>query len=427
MGLFSKLFKLEKKIPKQQKKIRISFREIDAFLESETKCKKPKLQERVDEFKKKFIRHFKNLEEDFNGLYHANFEQLILEDKRDISKIVETSRKNYCSGSKKLLSNALWYLNNKESAESINNFVSETFNKMNSLSREAQILSTPFREQMKKISSDLKELREETDKYESFLNSDYQIILKEEEAKKLRDKILKKELEKRKSQLERIDAENKLKEFQGKKNKIGLELSKLKNSEKAKKLEKLKSEKVRLERQKNKILSEIKGLISGVSRQIKMYLHKHTVSKTEKTKLDQFLEHPSTLLQGESYLFEIVVRNTKKEIDKLEKDKKKRKKFLEIVQDIERVLENRKKRYREILKQISEKSADIERLTEEINIEEKKGELKRVKDNIRQLEKERRDLERSEKYWNDDKGELLSQLEKLLSEISGKKVKIKNA
>ncbi len=427
MGLFDKLFKGGKeKEEKRPEKRKTNFKEIDSFLEEETKSKKPELEEKIEESRKKFIEHFKKLDKEFDELYHANFEQLILEDKRDVSKIVETNRRNYCNGSKKSISNALWYLENKKSALDMRDFISEIFNKMNSFSREAQILSTPFKKQIKNISSNLKKLKEEIDEYESFLNSDYQIIQKEEKAKELRDKIVKNKSEKRKSHLDKLDSEKEMEKVEENKNKIESEISNLKSSEKAKTLEKLKREKNQLERQENKIVSEINGLVLGISRQIKMYIHKHEIGKTDKTKLDQFLEHPATLLQGESYIFETILKNTKKDLDKLEKDKKKRKKFLETAKEIEKVLENRKKRYNEILDQISKKSNDIEKLTKEIDIEDKKNELKKVKENIRQLEKDKKELEKSEKKDEENEEELLKKLEQLLSEVSGKEIKIKN-
>ncbi|RLJ01302.1 MAG: hypothetical protein DRP10_04355, partial [Candidatus Aenigmatarchaeota archaeon] len=153
-----------------------------------------------------------------------------MEDKRDISNIVETSRKNYCLNSKKLLIRALESIKKKESPSEMNSIVLEFFNKLNKLSRDAQILLNPFEKQMKKISNDLKKIKNEIDKFETFLDSDYSIIQKENRAKELIDKIKKNRLNRKLKENKKKEIERQIKELEKEKEVQKSVILKIKNS-----------------------------------------------------------------------------------------------------------------------------------------------------------------------------------------------------
>ncbi|RLI99164.1 MAG: hypothetical protein DRP06_04110 [Candidatus Aenigmatarchaeota archaeon] len=168
----------------------LNFDEISGFIEKEIGGRRQELMKESEKFRKSLINQFNLLKGLFRRLSDSDFEPVILQDKRDISNIVETSKKNYCSNSEKLIIRAINSLNEKPPIFKIKSIVLETFSKLNSFSREALILLQPFKKDMKCIASGLKEFKKEIDKFESFINSDYSLISKVDEVEKLVYKII---------------------------------------------------------------------------------------------------------------------------------------------------------------------------------------------------------------------------------------------
>ena len=420
MGLFKKIFgKTRQEIPKQ--KVRIDFSEIKSFLREETEPKKLELERKIGKFRETFISHYHKLIECFDSFYHSNFERLILEDKRDISKIVETNRRNYCERSKKLLSRAIRSLDGEKSPEKIDSIVTETFNKLNSFSRETQILTLAFKKQIKEISDNLKKLKQEEDHFKFFLNSDYKIIQKENEVKELIEKIRKEKSDKRKKELQRIEIDKEIKKLKGRINLLDSEILKIKNSEQRAIIEELERDQKFLQSQKDELISELNNKVSEISRYIKKYLHQRKLDKTTHTIIMNFLEKPERLLQYNSSVFEKTVQDVRSEIEKIEKDEKKRKKFLSVEDQLKTRLPAIKTNYQQISDKLSRNIAKIQELKSEISTEEQEKELNKLKERLQQLGEEREELEKEEKY---DPKQIIKEIENLLSEISGKKVEI---
>jgi hypothetical protein len=420
---FLKLFR-KSKVEKEVEKRKIEFKEIEKFIEEETKEKKLKLEENVKQFRKNFISYFKILAKDFDELAHSNFERLILEDRRDLSNIIETSRRNYCNKSRDLISKLIWYLEKESSAIEIEAAILKTFNRLNSFSREMEILTIPFKKQIKKISNDLKIIKNEIESFENFLNSDYKILEKEKKAKEIIEKIKKIRSEKRKKEIEKIEIEKEIKKLKDLIKTLKVVVDKARNSEEFKVLKSLKDEKLNLELEKKEIILMVDNLISSVSRQVRIYLHKNKVDKLEKARVISILENPERIFKGDLHIFEKILGNTGKNIEKIEKDKKKRNKFLLLEKKIGNELGKGIIRYRNILKRIEELERKIKMLEAKVDTKKQEEEIKKIEDKIEQLEKAKDEIEKDLNY---DENELLIELEELILEILGKKIKINYA
>jgi hypothetical protein len=420
---FLKLFR-KSKVEKEVEKRKIEFKEIEKFIEEETKEKKLKLEENVKQFRKNFISYFKILAKDFDELAHSNFERLILEDRRDLSNIIETSRRNYCNKSRDLISKLIWYLEKESLAIEIEAAILKTFNRLNSFSREMEILTIPFKKQIKKISNDLKIIKNEIENFENFLNSDYKILEKEKKAKEIIEKIKKIRSEKRKKEIEKIEIEKEIKKLKDLIKTLKVVVDKARNSEEFKVLKSLKDEKLNLELEKKEIILMVDNLISSVSRQVRIYLHKNKVDKLEKARVISILENPERIFKGDLHIFEKILGNTGKNIEKIEKDKKKRNKFLLLEKKIGNELGKGIIRYRNILKRIEELERKIKMLEAKVDTKKQEEEIKKIEDKIEQLEKAKDEIEKDLNY---DENELLIELEELILEILGKKIKINYA
>ena len=410
MGWLKNLFKTKKKI---------NFDEIEYFLSEETKDKKSEIESKVERFRENFINFFNLLIKDFDELACSEFEPVILEDKRDISNIVETSRKNYCLNSKKLLIRALESIKKKESPSEMNSIVLEFFNKLNKLSRDAQILLNPFEKQMKKISDDLKKIKNEIDKFETFLDSDYSIIQKENRAKELIDKIKKNRLNRKLKENKKKEIERQIKELEKEKEVQKSIILKIKNSAEAKKLKNLEKEQILLEKQIENIISETNYLVAMVSRQIRKYLYSNEIDKKEKLKIIDLLENPENLLKGDNKLFEKIIKDTKKNIKKIENDERKRKKFLEIEKNVMDSLNKNVEKYKEIGEKLKENIREIKR--HKIDTEKEELKISKLNEQIKELKKDKKQLESEEEF---NEKEILKDLEEILSDISGKEIKL---
>jgi hypothetical protein len=421
--VFKKLFKKTKEDKGDNiKEIVIRFEDIEDFLKEETEEKKPKLEIKVDEFRKKFIKHFEDLNKSFDELSHSNFERLILEDKRDLSGVVETNRRTYCNKSRESILRAIVFLEKKQPASEMREVILKTFNRLNSFSREVLTLTVPFKKQIKNISVNLKKLKDEIDNFESFFNSEYFILQKEVEAKKLIEKIEKIVSKDRKKQIQKIEINKKINELEKEvKNKI-YKFSKIKKSNEVKELAELEKKKKMLEKQQKKIISEIGNIVASVNRQIKRYVHNNKLDKLEESRIISILENPEKILKNELYLFENVINSIKSNLEKIETDKKRRNKFLFVEKKIRSSLGSYVAKYKEASKLISEINNEIQELKSRINIEKYEKEIDGLVEKIEQLTKEK---EESEKDMNEDEKDLIKELEKILSEISGKKVEIK--
>ncbi len=416
MRLLDRFFK--KKSEKSTKDL--NFEEIGVFIEEELGDKKQELETKSEKFRKSLIYQLNSLEGIFKRLSDSDFEPVILQDKRDISNIVETSKKNYCSNSEKLIIRAVNSLDEKPQIFKIKSIVLETFNKLNSFSREALILLQPFEKDMKRIAQGLKEFKKEMDNFESFLNSDYSLISEVEEAERLVYKINSIEDNKIKSEKREKGLDEKIIKLKKEMKTHNLKISEVASSAESRNLAKLEKQQKEFELQAESVVGEVTQIVSGVSRQIKGYIHNCEPDKKQIAKIEDFLDNPEILLQKSDF-FEETVENVKKHLDKVEPDEKKKKKFLSIEKNITDSIKESQIKHKEISKGLLENITTIKKLKPKLSTEEFEKNLEKLTEKLRQLEEEKKSIKSEEKGVV---GELLNELEKVLSSISNKEIRI---
>ena len=394
----------------------LKFDNIEPFLAAQTKEKKLELESKVATFRENFINLLEELNNDFKELETSRFNRIILEDKRDISNIVETSRRNYCSNSEKLFIKTLKLLKRKCSASEINSAISEIFYKLNKFSRDAQILLIPFQKQMKKISSDLKTLKTTLEEYQSFLDNEYSIVQLEKKIKELLKKIKESKLNKEQIENKKKEIDRKIKNLNKEIERYKFKISEIQKSSEALELKKLEKQQILFDRQMENIIAKINNSVNSVSRQIRKYLY--IANKKEKSKIQNFLENPENLLKEEPDLFGKVIENVKNNIKKIEEDEKKIKKFLEI--DIVTSLNKYIAEYKKISDDSKENIKKIKKLRQKLSTEKEEMEIAKLNEQIQQMKEDKRKLNIEEV----DETKLLKDLEKILSDISGKEIKL---
>ncbi len=416
MRLLDKFFKKkDKKLIKY-----LNFEEIDGFIKEESGDKKQELMKESRKFGESLINQLSLLESLFKKLSDSDFEPVILQDKRDISNIVKTSKKNYCSNSEKLIVRTVNSLNEKPTPFKIKSIISETFSKLNKFSREALVLLQPFEKDMKRIASKLKEFKKEIDKFESFINSDYSLISDAEEAERLVYKINHIEENKIKSGRKKIELDKRIKELKKEREVQSLKISEIASSEETRKIAKLEKQQKEFELQTEKIMIKVMQLISSISRQIKGYIHICKPDKKQIRKIEDFLDTPEILLQKSDF-FEEVVENIKKDIEKIEPDEKKRKKFLSIEKNIRDSIKEYQIKHKEISEDLLKNITVIKKLKQRVTTEEFEKNLEKLTEKMELLEEEKKNIKAE---GEEDIGELLNELEKILSSISNKEIRI---
>lgn len=401
---------------KQTKKLK--FDKIEHFLTEETKEKKIDLNLKVKEFREVFIHYLEKLNNNYKELENSKFDPVILEDKRDISNIVETSRRNYCYNSEKLFVVSLESLKKEDSPRRIKSIVSEVFNKLNKFPRDVQILLNPFQKQMKKISSDLKKLKNKLDEYDSFLNKEYSLIQKEKKVNELVKKIKESRADKKQKEIKKEEIEKEVKRLKKKIKANNSRILEIQNSDEAKEITKLEKQQILFEKQIGDIISDTIYSVNSVSRQIREYLY--ISDKKEKLKIKNFLENPESLLRGDQEFFEKIIRAVKKNLKDIESDERKRKKFLEIEKNVVDSLNKNMIEHKKISEKSDENIRKIKKLKQEINTEKEEQEIAKLNEQIQQLEKDKKELESKEI----NEKELLENLEAVLSDIFDKEIKI---
>jgi len=414
MRFFDRFFKKS-----EEKQIKnLNFEEIGGFIEEEVGYKKQELMRESEKFRKRLVNHLNSLRTLFDKLLDSDFEPVILQDKRDISNIVKTSKKSYCSNSEKLIVRAVNSLNEDPTPFKIKSIVLETFSKLNSSSKEALILLQPFEKDMKRIASGLKEFKKEIDKFESFINSDYSLISDVEEVERLVCKINHIKENKIKSRKKKIELDEKITKLKKDIKAQNLKISEIVSSEEATKLAKLEKQQKELELQTEKIIADITQLISNISRQIKGYIHIHKSDKKQIMKIEYFLDNPETLLQNSDF-FEEVIENVKKDIDKIEPDEKKRKKFLNIEKNIGTFIKEAQIKHKQISNNLLKNITAIKKLKQKITTEKFEKNLEKLTEKMELLEEEKKNIKIE---GEENIEELLNEIEKILSSISNKKI-----
>ncbi len=421
MRWLKNLFKKTKvgQINKPKEKQIVSFDKISDFLEEETKEKKAEFDSKIKEFRSLFIDYLRRLNKEFTELETAKFDRIILEDKRDISNIIKTSRKNYCYNSKKMFVLALDSLQKESNPYQMKSIISELFDRLNKFSRDAQILLNPFQKQMKKISSDLKKLRKELDDFDLFLTGEYSLIQKEKKARELLTKITKYRLDNKQKEEKKKEIDENIEKLKKEIKEQNSKILKIQNSNEAREIRNLEKKQISLEKQIEDIISDTTYSVNSISRQIREYLY--IANKEERAGIKAFLENPEILLGREQRFFEEIAKKVKNNIKKIESNERKRKKFLEIEKGVVLSLNKNKGEYKIISDRLRENIRKIKKLKQEITTEKEEQEIAKLREQIQHLEKNKKELESEEV---NRKG-LLGDLEKILSDISGKEIRTK--
>ncbi|RLI99163.1 MAG: hypothetical protein DRP06_04105 [Candidatus Aenigmatarchaeota archaeon] len=199
-----------------------------------------------------------------------------------------------------------------------------------------------------------------------------------------------------------------------------LKISELVSSIEARNLAKLEKKQKEFELQMEKIIAGATQLVSSVSRQLKGYIHNCKPDKKQIIKIEDFLDNPEVLLKKSDF-FEGVIENVKKELDKIEPDEKKKKKFLSIEKTLKDSVKEIQRKHKEISNKIIENIAAIKKLKLKLTTKEFKKNLENLTEKKRQLEEEKKNIKTE---GEGDAGDLLNELEKILSSISNKEIRI---
>ena len=401
---------------------KIRFDEIEDALSEKIDEIKPGLELKINEFRKNFITYFESTNGNFNELESAEFDSVILEDKRDISNIVDTSRKNCCSSSKRVLSNAVAILKSETTPLEMNSTVIDVFSKLNNLSKDAQIILNCFQSEMKNVSLNLKKIKEESDEFESFLNKDYFVLNIEKRAREQTELIKSKREREERKIVNRKDIKEKVAKFEKEAELMEKEIKKIKASEEALELFNLEKEKILLKNHLAETVLEMDELVNNVSRQIKKYLHSEEVSKEEKSQIEKLLDHPKNLFKEDCAVFEKILGEAKKKIKEVEADDKKRKKFLlgekKIKTSLKKIISERNK----LLKKKEDNLGKIKEFDVKESLEKMEEKIKKINSEINQLKEDEKKIEEEPDY---NEGREMGKLENLMSKCFEMDVKIK--
>ena len=304
-----------------QKKIPLE--DVEAYLSERTLLQVEEFNSGLEAQRKRFIALFNRLIDRFDFIDEREIQPIILENKRDITDIIKTSRSNYTQSSKKLLGDMLVHLRLEKDPEKLHERLTDTFNRLNSLSVQAQILLTAFKDEMRQISLSLKELSKNIEEFGEFLDRDYEAVKKIEVAKNSAKSLI----EKREIHAKALERMGELdKEYKNILKELDIAVSQKDRLIKSKDYlhsERLKDELKELEREIKDLRSDFANTVFGISKILKKYLHTQTgLKKAESAEIEKILKDPLLALSDISG-FESAINGAKKSLQKIEPDKKK--------------------------------------------------------------------------------------------------------
>jgi len=193
MGLFSRIFRRKKEAEHEInhadikpepgiKKVRLE--DVEGIISKRSEGQVIDFNETAAKYKSRFIQHFGDLSELFDKLEKVEIQRIVLENHRDVTDIIRTSRNHYVQSSRKLLSDTITYLNSEEDPERIRDNVISAFDKLNSFSKQAQIILATFKSEMKLIAESLRMTYNDLQNFNDILEKDYEKI---KEGEKMKD------------------------------------------------------------------------------------------------------------------------------------------------------------------------------------------------------------------------------------------------
>ncbi|MGC9310236.1 MAG: hypothetical protein ACP5E4_00765 [Candidatus Aenigmatarchaeota archaeon] len=401
---------------------KIGLDEVGEFLSERTAPRVGRFGTDFGAYKVRFLGIFNHLIDLFEKMEEREIDSIVLESKRDITDIIRTSRANYCQTSKKLLGDLIALLKIEEDPRKVLERMAAAFEKLNNISRQAQILISTFRDEMRQIASALKEFSGELSDFGGFVEREYGEVKKVGEARALADELLK-ILAAQKEAAELLKAaESEYSALAEEIDKIMGQRDAIIKSKEYMHYERLKEDKEELVPKKKRILGEIANEISGLSRYIKKYLHVGSgLGKEEVETVKEILKYPKALVKNLA-LFEKVLEKTKKNVSKIESDKKKQEKFKEnYAQSVSKL--------RSLVFEYGGLEAEERKIGEEISGFTFFLELNGLDTRLKEIEARQKILEEEKAACNEtiskSYGAEVSRLERMLSEICGETILLK--
>jgi hypothetical protein len=429
MGLFSRIFRRKKKdelaIKPSSDAKKVKLEEVDKIIDEKLERFGIDFDSKVQDYKSRFVKHFNSLEGQFDKLENAELERLVLENHRDVTDIIKTSRSHYVQSSRKLINDTIIYLNTEQDPEKLMGTVTNTFDKLNSFSKQAHIILVSFKVEMKPIAESLKMIYADIQSFDEVLKKDYAKIKEKEEMKNIAIKLISVRSSQKRAN-ERINSvEKDLASVLKKKSALVSKRDEILKSSEYVHYERLKDELEDLKQKKAQLLRDIEVQASGAEKIVNAYIHEaRDIDKTQSEIVMSMIREPGQLVTNFS-AFEDALKNIGKisnNIEPKKKGKKKEKKAVKAPHLL--VLRN----IRELVTEYEKVILKEERLSKETENSDSVSKLAEVNEKIDEFEMDQKRLmEEKEECTNTiSKQFLLDQqrLENYLSELMDEKIRV---
>ncbi|MBN2095329.1 MAG: hypothetical protein JW727_04740 [Candidatus Aenigmarchaeota archaeon] len=426
MDFLKKLFSRNK--PEEQAPIpsgsgrRVRLEEVDKFVLERTEGDIAGFRDKLDHHKSRFAHRLNLLIDDFGKLEDADVEKIVLETNRDITEVVRSSRAHYCTSSKKLLEDTLVHIKVQDDPEKVRDMVVHAFEKLNSFSRQAQIILITFKDEMRDITNDLKDLYTDIKFYEEVLRKDYSWVSRLEEARSVAKELIaaREEEETARKKLSKVEAA--LNEVSGSLDEAYSRRDKVYKSKDYMHYERLKDELEEIAREKEAQLKELNIQVAGTEKLVGVYLHSHKdVKKSDLAALDEFFRNPGESLSQLPTYEQILKKAERAAASKAIAGKKKKKKPAEVKPSAAESVMNLAAELQKTISCEKKISGEIERLRKAVVTDGLDAQIKDLEEKKSVLEEDKREFSKiaSRKHLVER-----MKLESLLSELAGEKVKV---
>lgn len=425
MGFLSRFFKPkaeQRQVHEQKAAIRqIALEDVDRVILENSEKNVVDFKGQLADYKSRFTHRFSNLIQLFEKLEEAPVERIILENNRDVTDIVRTSRAHYCQSSKKLINDTIIRLKMQEDPEKLNEMVLNTFQKLNSLSKQAHVILATFREDMKEIAEELKRTYAEIESLDEVLKSDYERLKSGDEMRLIAKQLMSARNTQAKCSERLEDIEKDLKEAQKNLKTCMSERDELLKSKEYMHHERVKDELEDLILKKRQVLREIEVQAGAAEKILQSYLHSSKDPDKGRAEIALgIIKEPEQLIAKFS-VFESALKNAGKIYSKAEKGKKKKSKAQKPHITILKILKEQIYDYEKLMA----REQKIEKEKEKEDISKSKRQLDEIieelEEKIRRLEKEKEECSQiiSKKYLTEQMN-----LENFLSSLLEEKVRV---
>jgi len=430
MGLFSRIFRRKKKdelVIKPTpgvKKVRLE--DVDRLIDEKSERFSIDFDCEVGDYKSRFIKHFSSLEGHFDRLEKAEIERLVLENHRDVTDIIRTSRNHYVQSSRKLINDTLIYLRTEQDPEKLRNMVVSAFDKLNAFSRQAQIILMSFKSEIKPIAESLKLIYADIQSFDGVLKKDYSKIKEKEEMKNIAIRLISLRSSQKRANERLSDLEKELSSVLKKKSSLISQRDQILKSNEYMHYERLKDESEDVRQKKSQLLRDIEVQATGAEKIVNTYIHEaRDIDKTQAEIVMSLIMEPSQLV-SRFEVFEDALKNigrisnnvaTKKKGKKAKEKKSVKAPHLLVLRNI-----------RELVAEYEKVASKEERMAKEMEKTDSVSKLTEVNSRIEEFEIDQKRLteEKEDCMATISKQFLLEQqrLENYLSELMDAKMRV---